>query len=131
MAYLPGSARLARDVRHGTRRVGQSRATSTAPRRERQVALIDGTGIVIGAGPGGTTTLAVFLGDVINSDNDANAEQYTLEYRAVVQNVAGNQAGTDAHQRRHRVSYWNALSQTQTLTPVTHDAHGRRTGDYA
>jgi fimbrial isopeptide formation D2 family protein/uncharacterized repeat protein (TIGR01451 family) len=82
------------------------------------VAVTDGVGITIGAGAGGTTTLAVFLGDVINSDNDTNLEQYALEYRAVVQNVAANQAGTTLTNAA-TVSYWNALSQTQTLTPVS------------
>ena len=62
------------------------------------VPLADGTDIIVGAGAGGTTTLSVYLGDVINSDNDANLELYTLEYRAVVQNVAGNQTANHAHQ---------------------------------
>jgi uncharacterized repeat protein (TIGR01451 family)/fimbrial isopeptide formation D2 family protein len=117
LAYLPGSARLTRVFDTGlvaSANPGNiNGASSGVP-----IALSDGAGMIVGAGPGGTTTLAVFLGDVINSDNDANAEQYALEYRAVTQNVAGNQAGTTLNNAA-TVSYWNALSQTQTLTPVS------------
>ncbi len=117
MSYLPGSVRLSRVFDTGlvasTNPGGVNSSASGVP-----VTLTDGVGIIIGTGAPGTTTLAVFLGDVINSDNDANLEEYALEYRAVVQNVAANQAGTTLTNAA-TVSYWNALSQTQTLTPVS------------
>ncbi len=117
LAYLPGSARLARVFDTGLVASANPGGVNSAASGV-SVALTDGVGITIGAGPGGTTTLAVFLGDVINSDSDANLEQYALEYRAVVQNVAANQAATTLTNAA-TVSYWNALSVTQTLTPVS------------
>ncbi len=117
LAYLAGSARLTRVFDTGLVASANPGGINASPSGT-PVVLVDGTGIVVGAGGGGTTTLAVFLGDVINSDNDANAEQYALEYRAVVQNVAANQSGTTLTNAA-TVSYWNALAQTQTLTPVS------------
>ena len=117
LAYLPGSARLTRLFDTGLVASANPGGINSAASGV-AVALTDGVGITVAAGAGGTTTLAAFLGDVINSDNDANIEQYALEYRAVAQNVAANQAGTTLNNAA-TVSFWNALSQTQTLTPVT------------
>jgi uncharacterized repeat protein (TIGR01451 family)/fimbrial isopeptide formation D2 family protein len=117
LAYLPGSTKLIRTFDTGLVASANPGGINSAASGV-AVTLADGSAVLTGPGAGGTTTLAVFLGDVINSDNDANAEQYTLEYRAVTQNVAANQAGTTLNNAA-TVSYWNALSQTQTLTPVT------------
>ena len=114
--YLPGSARLARVFDTGLSASVNPGGVNIAPSGD-FVVLNDGADITNAAGPGGTTTLTVQLGDVINSDNDGNLEQYLLEYRVVVQNVASNQAGTTLNNAA-TVSFWNTLSQTQTLTPV-------------
>ena len=55
----------------------------------------------------------VFLGDVIDSDADTAPETYTLEYRAAVANVAGNQAGTTLVNAA-TVRFWNTLGQAQS-----------------
>jgi len=117
LAYLSGTARLTHLFDTGLVASANPGGINSAGSGV-AVALTDGVGITVGAGAGGTTTLAAFLGDVINSDNDANIEQYALEYRAVAQNVAANQAATTFNNAA-TVSFWNALSQTQTLTPVT------------
>ncbi len=115
MSYLPGSATLARVFETGLSASmnpgGVNAAATGAP-----VPLTDGFDISVAPGPGGTTLLEVFLGNVINSDNDDNAEQYLLEYRVVVQNVDANQDGTTLTNAA-TVSYWNTLSQPQSLTP--------------
>ena len=53
------------------------------------MSLTDGLDVNVAGG-----AIEVFLGDVINSDNDANDEQIVLQLDLVTENVAGNQAGT-------------------------------------
>ena len=116
LAYLPGSARLAHAFDTGlvasANPGGINGAASGA-----FVALADGSGIVVGSGAAGSTTLSVFLGDVVNSDADGVPESYTLEYRATVANVAGNQAGT-VLANAATVRFWNSLGQPQSLLPA-------------
>ncbi len=118
LGYLPGSARLARTFTTGLAAAANPGGINSAPAGT-FVALADGSGIVVGSGAGGTTTLDVFLGDVIDSDADASTpESYTLDYRAVVANIAGNQAGT-ALANAATVHFWNTLGQPQALTPAS------------
>ncbi len=66
----------------------------------------------------GISILAVILGDVTNSDADPGTEFYTLEYRAVVANVAANQAGVRADNNAG-VIYNDVLGQQRTaVAPV-------------
>ena len=117
LAYVPGSARLARGF--DTALVASANPGSVnAAASGSFVPLVEGSGIAIGNGAGGTTTLSVFLGDVVNSDADTGAaETYVLEYRAAVTNVAGNRAGT-ALANTATVRYWDGLGQPQSSPPV-------------
>ena len=117
LAYLPGSARLAHAFETGLVASANPGGINGAPSGS-FVALADGTGIVVGSGPAGSTTLSVFLGDVVNSDADGVPETYTLEVRATVANVAGNQAGT-VLANAATVRFWNGLGQPQSLPPAT------------
>ncbi len=87
LTYLPGSARLAHIFDTGlfasANPGGINHAASGA-----FVDLLDGSELLV-IGP----TLSLFLGDVINSDNDADVERYVLELQALVANIAGNRAG--------------------------------------
>ena len=111
VTYVSGSGRLRRTFETGldlsANPGGINGAASGA-----WVALADGTELqVVGS------TLSVFLGDLINSDNDANAETITLEIQSVVGNTAGNQAGT-VLTNQGGLNYRNGLGQIQNLTPV-------------
>jgi len=59
--------------------------------------------------------LRVFLGDVINSDQEPAT--YLLQFQAVVQNTAGNQAGTTLANIA-TLNYFDALNQPVQLSPV-------------
>jgi uncharacterized repeat protein (TIGR01451 family) len=118
LVYLPGSAGLAHAFDTGLVASANPGGINGAASGS-FVALADGTGIVVGSGPAGSTTLSVFLGDVVNSDPDgAVPETYTLEYRATVANVAGNQAGS-VLANAATVRFWNGLGQPQALAPAT------------
>jgi len=62
LAYLPGSARLSRTADTGLVASANPGNINAAPSGT-FVPLVDGSGITIGAGGGGTTTLSMFLGD--------------------------------------------------------------------
>jgi uncharacterized repeat protein (TIGR01451 family)/fimbrial isopeptide formation D2 family protein len=113
MSYVSGSATLARafdgaGITASGNPAGINAAGSTVP-----VALNDAVH-VIRAGQ----TVTVPLGDVTNSESDANAESYTLTYKALVQNVNSNNAGT-ALTNSATLTYTNALSQPSALAPQT------------
>ncbi len=111
LSYLPGSARLARRMDTGltaSRNPGGINSAADGV----FVALADGVELDLQG-----QTLGVLLGDVINSDNDADAEGYTLEYQALVANDAGNQAGT-VLTNAATLGWLDALFQPRTLTPV-------------
>lgn len=108
MAYIAGTARLARTFDtglHASRDVG---GINSAP---------SGTFVTLAASDVeiSGSTLSVFLGDVINSDDDGNAESYVLEYQVVTENVIGNQAGTIL-QNSATATFWDGLSQPQAFT---------------
>lgn len=118
LAYLPGSARLARTFETGLSASSNPAGINSASTGV-AVVLVDGASLFLGSGAGGSSTLDVFLGDVINSDADTTTpEIYTLEYRALVRNDAGNQAGTTLANAA-TVRFTTALGQAQSLTPVT------------
>jgi fimbrial isopeptide formation D2 family protein/uncharacterized repeat protein (TIGR01451 family) len=77
------------------------------------VSLTDGTDLDVSG-----QVLTLFLGDVINSDDDANAESYTLRFDAVVANIGGNDAG-DTLTNTAVLEYQTGLGQDVSLTPVT------------
>lgn len=81
------------------------------------VVALPASAVVLGTS-GANPTLTVPLGTIINSDDDADAETYTLTYKAVVQNVATNLAGVQLT-NAGAVSFNNQLNQPVTLTPVT------------
>lgn len=91
MSYISGSARLARVFNNNIQafnNVGDSGGINSAPSGT-FVNLTDGVDVsIVGQ------VVSVSLGNVTNSDNDLNAESYILEIKAVVQNIASNNAGT-------------------------------------
>jgi uncharacterized repeat protein (TIGR01451 family)/fimbrial isopeptide formation D2 family protein len=113
MSYRPATARLMRSFDTGL-------AASANPGNINGalsgtfVALADGTDVTVSG-----QTITLFLGDVINSDDDINAESYTLELKALVLNTTGNQAGITLTNQAG-LSYLNGLLQPQNLTPVSH-----------
>ena len=112
MAYVAGSATLARSFNTGLTASGNPGAINSATSGS-AVALTDGLHVLLGA-----QSVTVPLGDVTNSDNDADAESYTLLYKAVVQNSTGNNAGVNLVNSA-TLNYTNALSQPASLTPAT------------
>ena len=77
------------------------------------VSLTDGSDVVING-----QDIEIFLGDVINSDNDGDDESYILELQVVVANVVGNQAGVTITNTA-TVEFWDGLSQVQSITDST------------
>ncbi|MCB1718762.1 MAG: DUF11 domain-containing protein, partial [Candidatus Competibacteraceae bacterium] len=112
LSYLSGTAQLSHTFDTGLNAANDPGAVNAAG-SDVFVSLIDGSEFVANG-----QALEVYLGDVINSDNDANAEAYTLEYQALVENIAGNQAGS-ALSNSASLSYLTALNQPASLTPVT------------
>ncbi len=112
MSYLPASARLKRILDTGLE-ASANPGNINAAAAGAFMALTDGTEIAVSG-----QTISLYLGDVINSDNDANAEGYTLELKALVLNTGGNQAGT-ALINQGGASYRNGLLQLQNLTPAS------------
>lgn len=121
LSYVPGTVRLQRVFDTGlsaSRNPGGINATAGGTFTD----LSDGTEVEITAataeqGP----VLSVFLGTVINSDNDDNSERYILEIQARVDNIAANQAGT-ALNNTVGLSYRDTAGRLSTLSPVTHTA---------
>ncbi len=113
MTYRPASARLMRSFDTGLV-ASANPGNINGALSGTFVALTDGTEVTVSG-----QTIALFLGDVINSDSDGNAESYTLELKAIVLNTVGNQAGTTLTNQAG-LSYLNGLLQPQNLTPVSH-----------
>ena len=114
LAYIEDSARLARVFDTGLNsQLNPGDINSAASGAFAN--LTDGSDIKV-SGKG----LSVALGDIINSDNDANSESYILELKAVVENTAANQAGATLS-NQGGLSYFNGLSQLQNLTPADRD----------
>ncbi|MTW23151.1 isopeptide-forming domain-containing fimbrial protein, partial [Allochromatium palmeri] len=115
LSYVPGTARLARTFDIGLNAQldpgGINRAASGD-----FVDLADDSDLELNG-----QTLSLALGDIINSDADANAERYTLEYHAVVANIADNQAGHTLTNSA-TLDYLDGLSQPRRLTPVEYTA---------
>ncbi|UHD18276.1 DUF7933 domain-containing protein [Thiocapsa bogorovii] len=110
LGYIPGTARLSRTFTTGlnaSRNPGDINVAASGV----FVDLIDGSELQQSG-----QTISLLLGDVINSD--AAAAAYTLEYQAVVRNVAANQAGTTLSNQA-RLRYLNGLNQPSSLTPVS------------
>ncbi len=112
LSYLAGSATLARVFDTGLVASSDPSGINAVPSGS-PVNLVDGSSIVITG-----QDIDLFLGDVINSDNDNSTELYRLRYQAIVENSAGNNAGTTLSNSA-TVSYLDALSQRRSLTPVT------------
>ena len=114
LIYQPGTAELARVFDTGINSSENPGGINSSASGV-FVPLTDGSDIVqVG------DELQVFLGSIINSDNDMNAEQYVLRLTVQVENIAGNQAGTTLTNSAS-LSYANQLGQIQTLAPVTSD----------
>jgi len=112
LSYIPGSARLARVFDTGLS-ASQNPGGVNAAASGAFVALADGSDLTVAG-----QVLTLFLGDLINSDNDLNAESYTLEFQAVVANIAGNDAG-DTLTNSATLTFLDGLNQPQSLTPAT------------
>jgi len=112
MLYLPNTARLARMFETGMTSSENPGGINTAAAGN-YVALADGSDLVqMGQ------DLELFLGDIINSDNDANDEIYILELQVLVQNTVTNLAGATLNNQA-TITYLNGLGQVQTLSPVS------------
>ncbi|QTD48525.1 isopeptide-forming domain-containing fimbrial protein [Sulfidibacter corallicola] len=113
LTYIAGTARLARAFDTGltaSEDPGGINGTASGV----FVNLADGSDIAVAG-----QTLSLFLGDLINSDQDVDAETYTLEIQVVVANIAANQAGT-LLTNSAGFSYFDGLGQATNLTPATH-----------
>jgi len=115
LSYVPGTARLARTFDDGLNSQNNPGGINSRTSGD-FVALTDGAEFEIN-----DQTLSLALGDVINSDSDANDETYTLEYQAVVANIADNQAGKKLTNSA-KLNYLDGLGQPRSLTDVTHTA---------
>nr|WP_276611749.1 IPTL-CTERM sorting domain-containing protein [Thiorhodococcus mannitoliphagus] len=114
LRYLDGSARLARSA-------ATLRSTTNPGGINDQPAYVEGNADdaftdVSADVASDDQTLILALGDVANSDANQTAT-YTLQYQVLVLNVGGNVRGTKLS-NAGTVSYWNALSQSQTATPI-------------
>ncbi|MTW23213.1 beta strand repeat-containing protein, partial [Allochromatium palmeri] len=111
LAYVAGSARLWRTstaLNASLNPGGINSANANDP-----VTLIDGVHLLQSG-----QTLSLALGNVINSDaNAGTTEQYVLEYRARVQNLAGNAKG-ETLTNSATIRTLNTLGVEQSLTPV-------------
>ncbi|BBB33538.1 hypothetical protein TTHT_2101 [Thermotomaculum hydrothermale] len=106
--YVAGSARLARIFDTGLTSSMNPGDINNAPSGS-FVSLTDGNDIEING-----SQIRLFFGDITNSDNDGNAEQYILEIQAIVDNVMSNQQGT-VLTNRAVLTYKDALGQPQLL----------------
>ncbi|PIE71573.1 MAG: hypothetical protein CSA22_01735 [Deltaproteobacteria bacterium] len=113
LSYRAGTARLAA-VYDTALNLSENPGNINAAASGAFVNLTDGSDITRSG-----QTLSVFLGDVLNSDNDTNAETLTLEFQALVTNVNGNQAGESLTDTAN-LSYRDALNQDRNLIPQTH-----------
>lgn len=107
LAYVLDSARLLRASTSLNASLNPGGVNSTAA--DTPAILTDGAHLIQSG-----QTLIVALGDVTNSD--ATPRAYTLEYKARVQNIAGNLAGQSLS-NSGTISYRNTLGIEQSLTP--------------
>ena len=116
MSYIAGTAKLSRvfdtDIQAFNDRGGINSALSGT-----FVTLTDGVDVSIV-----DQVVSLSLGNVANSDNDGNAESYVLEIKAVVQNVAGNNAGTPLG-NKGTISYENYSGTTFNVNSNTINVH--------
>lgn len=117
-AYVPGSARLARNF--DTALVASLDPGGVNARASGVFGpLPDGIGgLESTVRPNGATLFGVRLGDVTNSDADPGTESYTLEYRAVAANIAANRAGVRVDNASAAI-YDDVLGQQRVAGPVT------------
>ena len=113
MSYVAGSARLV-PVFDVALSASENPGNLNAADSGDVVPLTDGAEADV-SGDGRTVT--VFLGDVINSDNDPDAETITLRIDAVVENVASNNAATSLT-NEGALSFRDALHRPQSLPTV-------------
>lgn len=112
LSYVSGTARLARTFDTGLSASANPGGVNSAASGT-FVSLVDGTDVlVIGS------ALELYLGAIINSDNDGDAETYVFEYQVVVANSAGVQAGIDLN-NSGVLEFQDQLGQTASLTPVS------------
>jgi len=74
-----------------------------------QVNLTDGSDLMVAG-----QEISVFLGDVINSDNDGDDEQFILQFQVLTDNILSNQSGISL-KNTGQIRYQNSLSQNQFL----------------
>ncbi|MTW23200.1 beta strand repeat-containing protein, partial [Allochromatium palmeri] len=112
LAYVADSARLRRtstSLNAALNPGGINSADADAP-----VTLVDDAHLLTSG-----QTLSLALGNIINSDADSGTtEQYVLEYRARVQNLAGNAKG-ETLTNSATIRTLNTLGVEQSLTPET------------
>lgn len=116
--YVPGTARLSRTFDTAIVAAANPGSVNGAASGT-FVALADGVGgFETTVRPNGAVLIGVRLGDVTNSDGDANTELFTLEYRAVVANVAANRAGLRVDNSGAAI-FDDALGQQRVAGPAT------------
>lgn len=113
LVYVPGSGKLARIFDTGlTSSVGSGGVNGAATAVF--VNLTDGTEINLVS-----NILSLTLGDLINSDADANEEQYLVQYQAQVENIPANQAGTVLNNRAE-IRLQDSTESAQTVGPASY-----------
>ena len=110
LVYVPGSVRLARTFSTGLTASANPGNVNTAASGT-DVALSDGGDVSVAG-----QLISIFLGDVINSDNDPDAEGFLVLLDAQVENVIGNQQRTNLVNQAG-LRYYNGLSFIQ-LAPA-------------
>ncbi len=111
LSYIAGSTRLIADFDTAIS-ASENPGGLNAVGAGVEVALTDGSEVDIVGG-----AVSVFLGDVINSDNDPNAETLTLRIDALVENIDDNNAGT-SFTNRGELTFRDALNRPQSLPTV-------------
>ena len=101
----------------------RTRPASTPPPAATPVQLTDGVDIVVNG-----QELRVFLGDVINSDNDTNDETYTLHPPGAGRQRRRQPGRRRAHQQRDRhVLQYDRISSSSWRPPRARSASSSRT----
>lgn len=109
LSYLPNTTRLARVFETGLVAPTNPGGVNSLGSGLFTSCMTDGGAVQVSG-----QTISIPLGDVVNSDNDANTEQYLMEVDAVVCNSSGNQAGTTL-QTNGSLSYSDGDGNPQTL----------------
>ena len=108
LTYVPGSASLAAIYDTGLR-CSQNPGGINGKDSGIAVQLADGTDLTLSG-----QNLQLFLGDVINSDQDADAEQLVLSFRTRLANAAVNTEG-QVWTNTGRLNYRDELNQSHIL----------------